>query len=146
MNSKNCKYELINAKKEHIPKIKQYKLSTIFEYAVDISEEEKPQIYNYVDNSIPKWQSQYQMIVVNNLVVGNVLVTPYEDGSLLDEIYIEEGYRNQGIGSSILENIVNQYSPLYLWVYKENKKAIRLYEKFGFEIWKETETRFLMKR
>lgn len=33
---------------------------------------------------------------------------------------------------------------IYLWVYKENKNAISLYKKIGFNIIKETETRFYM--
>lgn len=35
--------------------------------------------------------------------------------------------------------------PIYLWVYKQNKKAIKLYKRLGFKIINETDTRYFMK-
>ena len=42
-------------------------------------------------------------------------------------------------------DILKQYAVVYLWVYKKNHKAIRLYKRLGFEVSEETETRYLMK-
>ena len=64
---------------------------------------------------------------------------------MLDEIYLENAYRNQGIGTSIILDILKRYSNVYLWVYKKNHKAIRLYKRLGFNVLDETETRYLMK-
>ena len=64
---------------------------------------------------------------------------------MLDEIFLDENYRNKGIGSSIISKIFKTNNIVYLWVYKENINAIRLYKKFGFKIIEETEIRYYMK-
>ena len=56
----------------------------------------------------------------------------------------EKEYRNLGIGSSILKDKTMKFSPLYLWVYKDNKKAISLYKRIGFLVKEETATRYFM--
>ena len=64
---------------------------------------------------------------------------------LIDEIYLEEDYRNQGIGTSCLKQLLQKYSTLYLWVYKLNYQAISLYQKLGFRIIMKTKIRHYMK-
>ena len=64
---------------------------------------------------------------------------------MLDEIFLDDEYRNKGIGSSILSKILESNDIVYLWVYKENINAIRLYKKMGFNVKEETETRYYMK-
>ena len=68
-----------------------------------------------------------------------------DDGVLLDEIFLDENYRNKGIGSSIISKIFKTNNIVYLWVYKDNIKAINLYKKLGFNLVEETETRYYMK-
>ena len=64
---------------------------------------------------------------------------------MLDEIFIEVEYRNLGIGTSIISDIISKNECVYLWVYKENIKAISLYRKLGFNVIDETEERYYMK-
>ena len=73
------------------------------------------------------------------------MLTEEFDGKLINEIYLEEEYRNKGIGSDIIKNIINVHDIVYLWVYKLNSKAISLYKKLGFIIIEETDTRYYMK-
>ena len=82
--------------------------------------------------------------MVNNKIIGCLMLTDYGAGKLLGELYIEEAYRNQKIGTSIITNIINDNNHVYLWVYKENIKAISLYKSLGFKIKEETETRYYM--
>lgn len=50
---------------------------------------------------------------------------------LLDEIFIEEEYRIKGIGTRVIKEIINELNTnIYLWVYKENAKASKLYGVF----------------
>lgn len=137
-------YELNNALEKDIPSLKQYKLATIFEYANILNEKEKKKIVRYVDNSISKLLKEYKIIMKDNIVIGCVLKTLFRDGILLDEIYLEESYRNKGIGSDNIKKLVDNHPIIYLWVYKNNKKAINLYRKFNFESKEETEDRYLM--
>ena len=78
-------------------------------------------------------------------IIGCILLTNNDNGKLLDEIYLEEEYRNKGIGTKIIMDILNNNDVVYLWVYKENEKAISLYKKLGFNVIEETESRYYMK-
>lgn len=129
------KYKLENASIKDIERIKKYKLNTIFEYAKDLDKEEVEKINNYVNKTISNQIFEYKNIVLNNIVVGSFLITKNENGLLLDEIFIEEQYRNKGIGTSIIKDVVSKSnSNVYLWVYKDNIKAFNLYNKIGFNI------------
>ena len=139
------KYELINSSKNDIERLIKYKKETIYEFANNLSEEEINRINNYIITSVPKLLDNYFNIVINNKVIGCVLITNKDDGKLLDEIYIEEKFRNKGIGTSIIKDIIRENSIVYLWVYKENKQAISLYKKLGFKVIDETDSRYYMK-
>lgn len=139
------KYELINSSKNDIERLIKYKKETIYEFANNLSEEEINRINNYIITNVPKLLDNYFNIVINNKVIGCVLITNKDDGKLLDEIYIEEKFRNKGIGTSIIKDIIRENSIVYLWVYKENKQAISLYKKLGFKVIDETDSRYYMK-
>ena len=138
-------YELINSSKNDIERLIKYKKETIYEFANNLSEEEINRINNYIITNVPKLLDNYLNIVINNKVIGCVLITNKDDGKLLDEIYIEEKFRNKGIGTSIIKDIIRENSIVYLWVYKENKQAISLYKKLGFKVIDETDSRYYMK-
>ena len=138
-------YKLIKSSSKDIEKLIEYKKKTIYEYAKDLSEDEINEINNYVEVEVLKLLNKYFNIIVDNKIVGCLLLTVKDDGILLDEIYLEEEYRNKGIGTDILKNILNDSNIVYLWVYKENVKAISLYKRLGFKVIDETESRYYMK-
>ena len=139
------KYEVINADNNDINYLKDAKLYNIFNYAYNLKEEEISKINNYIDIHIPLEIKNYKIITCNNKRIGCYLVIKKDEGVILDEIYLEEEYRNKGIGTNVIRNILQNNSIVYLWVYKENDNAIALYEKLGFNIVDETETRYYMK-
>lgn len=141
----NIFYNLIKANEKHISILIEYKLATIFEYAKNIDNEEKNKILSYVNNEILRLLDNYKIIIINSNTVGCVCCTSYKDGKLLDEIYLEKHFRNKGIGSDIIHNYLKENEIVYLWVYKENQKAISLYERLGFNVLEETKTRYLMR-
>lgn len=49
------------------------------------------------------------------------------------------------IGTNIITNIIEKHPIVYLWVYKNNIRAISLYERLGFKVIEETKTRYYMK-
>ena len=136
-------YNLINATSNDIDYIKKSKLYNIFTYADDLPKDEIMRINNYVDEHIPVEITDYKIIMCSR--VGCLLVKKKDDGVILDEIYLEEEYRNKGIGTDIIKNILKNNSIVYLWVYKKNIKAISLYKKMKFKIINETENRYYMK-
>ena len=138
-------YKLSTSSNKDINRLIEYKTRTIYEYAKDLSDEEINRINNYVTSEVPKLINDYCNIIVDNKIVGRLLLTNKEDGKLLDEIYLEEEYRNKGIGTEIINDILNNNDIVYLWVYKENEKAISLYKKLEFNVIEETESRYYMK-
>lgn len=139
------KYKIEKATESDIPILKNYKSKTIFEYAEQLSREEIDKINKYVEKHIPIQLENCKIIYTNNKKVGCLLVESKDDGILLDEIYLEENYRNKGIGTDIIKKLSSKNDIIYLWVYKLNIKAISLYKKLGFKIIEETETRYYMK-
>lgn len=139
------KYNLINATNKDTDYIKKSKLYNIFTYADDLPKDEVMRINNYVDEHIPVEITDYKIIMCNKNKVGCLLVAKKEDGAILDEIYLEEEYRNKGIGTDIIKNILKINPIVYLWVYKKNIKAISLYKKMKFKIINKTENRYYIK-
>ncbi len=137
-------YKLIPSTHEDIDNIIKYKLNSILDYASSLSRQEKNKIINYVKSSIPEQINNYKNIIFNDVNIGCLLVERYLDGIIINELYITEEFRGLGIGSSILSEIINANDLVYLWVYKDNVRALNLYQKLGFMIKKETESRLLM--
>ena len=138
-------YKLSTSSNKDINRLIEYKKRTIYEYAKDLSNEEIDKINKYVTSEVPKLINDYCNIIVDNKIVGCLLLTNKDDGKLLDEIYPEEEYRNKGIGTEIINDILNNNDIVYSWVYKENEKAISLYKKLEFNVIEETESRYYMK-
>ena len=138
-------YKLLKSSSNDINRLIEYKKRTIYEYAKDLSDEEIYKINKYVTSEVPKLIDVYCNIMVDNKIIGCILLTNKDAGKLLDEIYLEKEYRNKGIGTEIIRDILSNNDIVYLWVYKENVKAISLYKKLGFNVIEETESRYYMK-
>lgn len=122
----------------------QFKCSSIFENGGNFKKEEKERIETYVSKTILKYLETIKKIVVDDRVIG---IVSYKFDGLriyIDDIFIEKEYRNRNLGREILRSIMKD-DICYLWVYKSNEKAIRLYEKMGFVVEEEDEKRLKMK-
>ena len=138
-------YKLLKSTSNDINRLIEYKKRTIYEYAKDLSDEEINKINRYIASEVPKLIDVYCNIMVDNKIIGCLLLTNKDDGKLLDEIYLEKVYRNKGIGTEIIRDILSNNDIVYLWVYKKNDKAISLYRKLGFNVIEETESRYYLK-
>ena len=122
----------------------KFNLNTILEYASNLSNEELNKINAYVKDEVNNQINNYQLININGKICGCILVENKDDGVIIDELYLEEEYRNKGIGTDLINNVITNNKIVYLWVYKLNVKAIRLYKRLEFKIIKETENRYYM--
>ena len=122
-------YQLECTTMDDIELLTSYKLASILDYAKDMPQEEIEKITNYVKTTIPTQIADYKIIVINNKKVGCLLLEKYEDGILLNELYLDKNYRRKGIDTTLLNSILSNNSKVYLWVYKENTLALNLYKK-----------------
>lgn len=68
-------------------------------------------------------------ILENESIMGFITIR----GESIGWLYVDPNYRNQGVGSKLLKHVINKYKlPLSLMVAMSNKKAVNLYQKFGF--------------
>lgn len=142
---KSVNYQLEPAGNGDVERIRKYKLASILDYAGDLNQAELDRINRYVDEQLPKQLGYYQNVVCDGVTVGSILVRQIDDGLLLDEIFIEKKYRGRGIGSSVIKNILScSNDSVFLWVYKTNVDAIRLYRNLGFVVVDETNARYYM--
>ncbi len=138
-------YKLVKASKKDIPRLIKYKKDIIYMYSKDLVEDERNKIDEYVITSANEMFEDYYNIIIYDKIIGSILLKDMPQGKLIDEIYIEKEFRNNGIGTDIIRKMLENNRNIYLWVYKENKKAISLYNRLGFIIVDETDSRYYMK-
>lgn len=132
------KYTLQSSSKKDMNTLIKFNLNTILEYASNLSNEELNKINAYVKDEVNNQINNYQLININGKICGCILVENKDDGVIIDELYLEEEYRNKGIGTDLINNVITNNKIVYLWVYKDNVKAISLYKRLGFLIINET--------
>lgn len=90
----------------------------------------KPEELTFQENE------EYYKIICNNEMVGFVGIKNYEKEIYLFRFFVDEKYRNKGIGTIVLEKIIDmakeQNKDLSLEVIGENI-ARDLYERLGFK-------------
>ena len=82
--------------------------------------------------------SSYIIGKINNEIIGFAGLKKIFDQADIMNIVIKKTYRNQGIGTLLLENLILlakdlNISTLFLEVNEQNKPAIHLYVHLGFE-------------
>ena len=117
------------------------------EEIAELDKRELEKIVNYSEEEIRENLEDYKIIEDDDRnVIGIYALFDYDDGKLLDTIYVINSNRRKGIGTRIIKNIIlNNYQPIYLWVYKSNKLAVKLYEKLNFKMKDETDIKYFMK-
>ena len=127
-------YRLVHAKEKDSDLLNSIKLVTMIDDEMDkaLSYTEKEKIKKSVAKNIELNCEEYYLIYIGNKIAGAYLTLPYEDGIIIDEIYLFPEYRGQGIGSSIIRRVLKNEENVYIWVYKNNKNALRLFERLGF--------------
>lgn len=111
---------------------------------------------NYVARNYP-WDSNlfknkfhpndYLIFQNKQEIIGFLKINSEENALYLGEIQIKHTYQNQGIGTKILQSIINNNKlncqRIWLQVLKGNP-AIRFYSRLGFKVFAETKTHYKM--
>ncbi len=89
-----------------------------------------------------------KIVLVEREPIGVIVLEQRADHDWLDEILIKTDYRGQGIGTSLIQNLVADARArsrrLRLRVLLENHGAKRFYERLGFEALQTLEHHYLM--
>lgn len=87
---------------------------------------------SYLSNDL---YSQY-VYIINDKIVGYVLITVIDDLVEIHLLYVDNLFRNQKIGTKLMDYIINKYSNyrFLLEVSINNYIAIKLYENKNFKI------------
>lgn len=94
--------------------------------------------YSILKDELNSSSSHYIVARLNNEIVGFGGIKVVLDSADIMNIVVKKNFRNLGIGTSILNEIIAlclslNLSSITLEVRKDNKYAISLYENFGFE-------------
>lgn len=89
----------------------------------------------------------YSIVQNRQEIIGFLKIVSEENALYLGEIQIKHTYQNQGIGTKILQYLIddNRLSCRRIWlqVLKGNP-AIRFYSRLGFKVFTETKTHYKM--
>jgi phosphinothricin acetyltransferase len=104
------------------------------------------------ETQVPEWELwdknhfQFARIVAtkNNHVIGWTALSPVSSrcvyGGVAEiSVYIDENHRGQGIGNTLLKNLITQSEENSIWtlqagIFTENIASIKLHESLGFRI------------
>ena len=97
--------------------------------------------YNVLKDELVNENSRYivaKNVQSNNKIVGYAGIKIFFDDADIMNIVVKKNYRNNGVGTLLLENLISlcnelNLQSLSLEVNEENLPAINLYKKFGFK-------------
>lgn len=138
----------VQAEINDVDLILDVKLDIIFssDEVANLEKNEMEKIVNYTEEDIRENINDYKLVYKENNLVGIYGISDYEDGKLIDLLYIMPNCRNMGIAKNILKGILNDnFEPIYINVYKNCEIAIDLLKKYNFLIEEEMEYKYQMK-
>lgn len=95
--------------------------------------------YNVFKSELENGNSKYLVAKIDDKIVGFAGIIPILDEADISNIVVHKAFRNKKIGSCLLESLINLSLSLglrilNLEVRESNVPAIKLYEKYGFEV------------
>lgn len=95
--------------------------------------------YNIFKSELENGNSKYLVAKIDNKIVGFAGIIPIVDEADISNIVVHKDFRNKKIGSILLEKLFTlaislNIETINLEVCEANYPAIKLYEKYGFEV------------
>lgn len=95
--------------------------------------------YNIFKEELQSENSKYLVAKFNNEIIGFAGIKIIIDEADIMNIVIKKSYRNKGIGSLLLKELISlcqnlNLKSIFLEVNESNFSAIHLYEKFDFKV------------
>ena len=114
----------------------------------DVESIDYDKVLQWVRRKIDAQIGEYQRVLMDGDLAGYVHFHPDGERMELDDLYILPEYRGRGIGTAVVEKCCAETEkPVYLYVFRRNEGAVRLYRRLGFEIVQEVGgSRYIMQR
>ena len=112
---------------------------------IDVIDYEK--VLLWVRKKLEHAINEYTTIYADGKKAGYYHFYKNEDGEYeLDDLYIFEEFQGRGIGSAVIKKCCSLAdSPVMLYVFIKNERAISLYKRLGFEVTKTVgDSRYIM--
>ena len=92
-------------------------------------------VLTWIKNKIRDNIHAYICIYFKGVKVGYYHLISHENATELDDFFIYPEFRSKGIGTYVLEKCMRESKcPIFLYVFRQNIGAIRLYERMGFRL------------
>lgn len=114
----------------------------------DVASIDYDKVLQWVRRKIEVQIGEYQRVLMDDALAGYVHFHPDGERMELDDLYILPEYQGMGIGTAVVEKCCAETEkPVYLYVFRRNEGAVRLYQRLGFEIVQEVGgSRYIMQR
>ncbi len=107
----------------------------LMEQYEDKSAIDYPKVLAWVRRNLEKELPHFRRVLWQGKPAGFYCLIPGEKSWELDSLFILPQFQNKGIGTEILKRCRASTSlPLVLYVFKENSRAVALYERIGFRV------------
>ena len=99
----------------------------------DLESIDYEKVSKWIKNKINSHINEYTCIYFRGVKVGYYRLVLGEDETEMDDFYVFPEYQCKGIGTFVLNQcITNSMNPVFLYVFRRNTRAIRLYQRMGF--------------
>lgn len=104
----------------------------------DLASIDYPRVLQWVRRKLEKSIGEYTVIEVDGQKAGYYHFCRNEDGQYeIDDLYVFPAFQNRGLGTAVVEKCCNSVqTPVMLYVFIKNERAVSLYKRLGFEITK----------
>ena len=132
--------EYISAEQRDLPLLFQLNRQLIDTYE-DTSAIDYGRVLAWVRNNLESMLPHFRKILYNGTPAGFFCLHEGE----LDSLFVLPEFQGRGIGSAVIRQCQAQSPALFLYVFRRNTRAIRLYRHLGFSITQEIgATRYIM--
>lgn len=104
-------------------------------------------VLKWVRKKTERCIDEYTVIYADGMKAGYYRFYKNGDGVYeIDDLYVFDEFQNQGIGSEVIRTCCESVNePVILYVFINNKRAVSLYERLGFEVVETVgESRYIM--
>lgn len=142
------KLEYVKATPKDVELLSCTKLVLIIDDEADkkLSNNDKIRIKEEIDDDVFHHYKNYELIYLDNVCIGSLLVIDYLDGKMIDHIFLFTECRNKGTGTLILQDLKDRYDcNLYVWMKKNNEAVLKFFNKNEFFAFRESGATSILK-